>query len=350
MPVIKPIIHLCIPQLLQPLALWKKDFLFEPEAPELASLLRQFDQRAHAGIQGLDASLFHAVGISSNTDIPIANFRFKSHLKKNPKHFMLCADPIHLEVGMNDITLTQVIDDLSDDEAEELIDDLNQHFKQDELEFVRGSNRHWYIVLPEQEAVKSTPLDEVLRKNIKNYLTHSETRNWNVLQNEAQMILHASAVNNQREMAGLPTVNSLWFWGGGEIDVNDSGQKDVVCVYHNESYEAETKAKTVATAVNCEVEQLAEDGNHLAALKGKNQGKSIIILDQLFQAAINDNLDSYQRALTKLDAQIIKPLNQAWQAGKIEIIIDGCDGKTLKPTKPSVWKFWKNKPISLADI
>jgi len=350
MPVIKPIIHLCIPQLLQPLALWKRDFLFEPEAPELASLLSQFERQESGSIQGADASLFHAVGIINNTELPVAGYRFQAHFKKEPKQFLICADPIHLVVGMNDITLTKKIDDLSDDEAQELIDDLNQHFKQDGLVFSKGSNCHWYLALAEKEAIKTTPLDEVIRKNIKDYLPHSESRNWNVLQNEAQMILHASAVNQQREMAGLPTVNSLWFWGGGGVEVIASEQKNVACIYHNDSYEAEIKARTAAKVVNCETQKLAEDGSDLPSLINREQGKSIILLDQLFQAAIHDNLDLYQQALAKLDTQIIKPLSHAWKVRKIEIIIDGCDGKILKPIKPSVWKFWKNKPCSLADI
>ena len=39
--------------------------------------------------------------------------------------------------------------------------------------------------------------------------------NWMRLQNELQMVLHAHPVNAAREDAGKPTINGVWFWGGG---------------------------------------------------------------------------------------------------------------------------------------
>ena len=40
---------------------------------------------------------------------------------------------------------------------------------------------------------------------------------------EAQMVLHASAVNERRESRGALPVNSLWLWGGGSAPLVRSG-------------------------------------------------------------------------------------------------------------------------------
>lgn len=336
-----PVVHLCIPQLLQSLELWGKDFLFEPVAPELGQLLRQFETIENKSIHGLDASLFNAVGMVGNQELPVAHYRYQTHknvASQKTQSTLLCADPIHLEVGMNDITLTDIINDLTQDEAEEILSDLNKHFQQDGLEFVRGSNQHWYVVLPGSEAITTTPLNEAFRKNIANFQPSSSTRKWQVIQNESQMILHSCSVNQQREMAGLPTVNSLWFWGGGQA-IKPSDKLDVVSVYWREG--AETSAKMVANVTGCEC---ATINNELPSFKA---GKSLVILNALFSPAMHDNIDLFQQELSKLDENIIKPLKQAWQIGKIELLIDSCDGRILKPRKPKAWKFWGKKPVSL---
>jgi hypothetical protein len=40
---------------------------------------------------------------------------------------------------------------------------------------------------------------------------------WRHAINEAQMVLHAHPVNQARQAAGQPVVNSLWPWGGGRL-------------------------------------------------------------------------------------------------------------------------------------
>ena len=44
-----------------------------------------------------------------------------------------------------------------------------------------------------------------------------EGRRWRALLNEAQILLHTHPRNAERIAAGLPPVNSLWFWGGGVL-------------------------------------------------------------------------------------------------------------------------------------
>ena len=43
--------------------------------------------------------------------------------------------------------------------------------------------------------------------------------NWRALQNEIQMLFHTHPVNELREAAGKPTINGVWFWGGGVAPV-----------------------------------------------------------------------------------------------------------------------------------
>jgi hypothetical protein len=336
-----PVFHLFIPQLLQPLCSWEKDFLFDPKCNNFPHLFKSLGATNIQKVHGLAACFFSSLG-SNIKELPLAHYRFKMHrdcgLDRMTQSIM-CADPIHLEVGMNDIILTEKISDLTDEEALELIEILNQHFKLDGLEFIFGTSQHWYISFPADELVQTTPIDLVLKKNISGFLATSPQRNWQRIQNEVQMLLHSAAVNQNREMAGLVPVNSLWFWGGGQPQQSKHQVQKLFC-------SDETQGKTFAMVADCNWQALPREGDQL--LKNAS-GLNFVILDQLFMPAIHDNLEAYQHELSSIDENYIKPLLQAWQQNNIDLIIHDCNGIKIKPLKVPVWKFWK-KPKSLLQI
>lgn len=357
-----PKLTLFIPELIQPLKIWKRDFGFEPQSPIFSKLFQniQIDKTSSSG---LDRSLFSSLGLASDNELPIAKYQYKSSQDANHKtikkeRILICADPVHCEVGMKEITLTQTIDELTQAESEELISILNQHFNDDGLEFILDDEQNWYLALPQEEPLSSTVLDEVIGKNIFSYLPRSvsdsgsdiissnETRNWQTLQNEVQMLLHMSSLNQSREIAGLPTVNSLWFWGGGQ----GFTQKKTI----NMVFGGAGKGKTYSTAAASVWKDLPEKGEDIvvALLRGTNENReSVIIFDQLFKPALSDDLQSWQQQLTFIEENYLKPLVQAWQNGEIELKIDTCSGRLITPLKQSGWKFWKSKAgVSLLNL
>ncbi|MFC7300167.1 phosphoglycerate mutase [Cognatiluteimonas weifangensis] len=82
----------------------------------------------------------------------------------------------------------------------------------------------WYLRLP-----PGTPLpvfvapEDALGADLLDSLDATTTgadavsRRWRVLLNEAQVVLHTHPWNERRVAAGKPPVNSLWFWGGGQL-------------------------------------------------------------------------------------------------------------------------------------
>ena len=342
----KPELHLIIPRLFQPLNVWHNDFSFSADALSLSNLLKQYKVSQSYSGTGLHAGVFASIGCFEG-ELPIAQYRFQALqnpktvrnrggvFENNPK-MLLCADPVHLEVGINDITMTDYMDDLSDADAIAIIDALNAHFEQDGIEFIRGSNAQWYLSLPQEEDVATTPLSEALRKNIINFLPESKDRNWKIIQNETQMLLHGLSINQEREMQGLATVNSLWFWGAGQAQ---DFKHTVTSVMGSE---------ILAAAADCPKQELTENTD-FQALSKSAKGKTVVVLDQLMDAALYDDVDRFQQVLTHLDHTIIRPLLSEWNAGKINISIDSCDGKILQPQKAPSWKFWA-KPASLLKV
>jgi hypothetical protein len=362
----KPLVHLIIPQLFQPLKLWKKGYKIEVQSDYFTKLLQSYKYKQQPAISGMNASLFSSLGFATEEELPVAYYRYQAHCNSLPSKntLLLCADPVHLVVGMSDITLTNKITDLTQVEAKEFINLLNTHFNQDGLTFILGSNSQWYVSVQAIETISTTPIEVVIRKNIADYPIQSDHRNWQVLQNEMQMLLHSAPLNQSREMAGLPTVNSLWLWGGGmpqavkhkaSLVLSDNAISGMMlasaaqcdyqkynyqkCTFQEPSNEQGTTAKDIDknTSSDYDFSKLPE-------------GKTIIINESLVEPAINDDLDAYQIELEKLDKYCIKPLYALWKNNKINIQIDSCNGKLITPLVTPSWKFWKKTPSSLSEL
>lgn len=85
----------------------------------------------------------------------------------------------------------------------------------------------WYLQLPRDSRPPEFPPPQVvLGDDLFAHLPEGvEGKRWRSLLNEAQIILHQHAINQQRGAAGKPAVNSLWFWGAGVLP--DSVRTDV---------------------------------------------------------------------------------------------------------------------------
>ena len=351
----KPLVHLILPQLLQPLQLWKKGYKFEVQSVFFTKLLQSMRYQQQS-CTGFNASLFSSIGFSIEEELPVAHYRYQVHCNSRPPKntLLLCADPVHLVVGMSDITLTNKITDLTEAEASELIDLLNAHFNQDDITFTIGSNSQWYLSLPVPATISTTPIEDVIRKNIAHYPIQSSQRNWQALQNEMQMLLHSAPLNQHREMAGLSSVNSLWLWGGGMPQGVDQNTSWVLS-------DNEISGKMLATAGQSAYQQSTyRQSAHSQSIEENTSpefdfsklpiGKTIIINESLVEPAINDDIDAYQAEINMLDKHLIKPLFELWKNNKINLQIDSCNGKLITPMPISVWKFWKKIPGSLSEL
>jgi hypothetical protein len=126
------------------------------------------------------------------------------------------ADPVHLRVERDALRLYGPRDlDVAHDEANEAVTALQSHFARDGLEFHVAAPDRWYVRLGPGDAPRTTCLDDAVGKNIFGLLP--EEPRWRNALTEAQMILGGLAMNAERESAGKPPINSVWFWGAGML-------------------------------------------------------------------------------------------------------------------------------------
>lgn len=108
---------------------------------------------------------------------------------------------------------------LSADEAEAFLQPLRPVFGDAGFPISAIGPERWYLMLPPDTRLPDFPLPiDALGGDMLAYLPEgNEARRWRSLANEAQVILHNHPRNQARIAAGLPPVNSLWFWGGGRL-------------------------------------------------------------------------------------------------------------------------------------
>ena len=326
-----PILHVLVPDLLQPLTLWKNDFGFTPTSNQISRLLAKHKHQKVL-FDGLDSSLFSLLGYPLDTELPIAFYRAKKEgLNETLKQYngtLVCADPVHLAVGSSEVVMdaSSPIDDLTESEADQLIDVLNKHFEQDGLQFIKGAHNRWYLLLGDDDSLTTTPLRDLRGKDVSKHLARSEKTNLHQLQNEAQMLLHSAEVNKRREQQGKLAVNSLWLWGGGTQTKARTRVRSVIGGgIHGETASLVAQCQFQVNVIEKEqaLSQLPAGGHH------------ILILDQLSAYVLNDDLEGWQQQLDKLEQQWFEPIAKLFNSGKLDCLVHDCNGNIFTPEKPS---------------
>ena len=130
-----------------------------------------------------------------------------------------CLTPVHLHAGSEQISLTDPVAMQLDEATSRSVLDAVQHLFTSE-----GFSLHWAAPLvwlashPQFEGMATASLDRVIGRQLTRWLPDRQSaRLIRRLQNEVQMLLYTHPLNDQREAAGLPTINSFWLSGCGSL-------------------------------------------------------------------------------------------------------------------------------------
>ena len=176
----------------------------------------------------------------------------------------------------------------------------------------------WYLRLPPGTTLPEFDgPDDVLGDDLFEHLPAGDAgRRWRALLTEAQVVLHTHDWNQQRVAAGKRAINSLWFWGGGQLP-------QAVQTAHAQVRSREALLQALAKAAGV----LAD---------GDQQVDALVDLRQL-------------RSLDQLGNDAIRPLLTAVQRGELQrLVLDFEDGVRFEIDKSQRWRFWK-KPRQLHE-
>jgi hypothetical protein len=127
--------------------------------------------------------------------------------------------PVHLHVGTDQVSLTPPWSlQLDDATSREALDAVRPLFESEGFTLHTAAPLQWLASHPMFDGLATAALDRVVGRNIDRWLPgHGDARLIRRLQNEVQMLLYTHPLNDRREAAGLPTINSVWLSGCGRL-------------------------------------------------------------------------------------------------------------------------------------
>jgi hypothetical protein len=148
----------------------------------------------------------------------------------------LHAEAIHLAAGLNDVTLVPLLGELamSTEERAAIAPTLSQHLSESKIGFHLTRANEWLIESQDAWKVRTVATEFAINHDWNAALPQGEDAGQiRRLMTEMQMLLHDHPVNQRRAARGIPTVNSLWFWGNGRVERESKPQR-VTCVGDDE--------------------------------------------------------------------------------------------------------------------
>lgn len=218
-----------------------------------------------------EAWLFERFEAQPKRGSPVAPYTLLADGGVPGRDFWMRADPVHLSVGLDGLGLDGAALELTRAEADALAGALNRHFGNEPAFHALRPDR-WYVRLPTAPDVDTTPPTAARGASIGDKLpSGADATRFRALMNEVQMALHEHPLNAEREARGAPSVNSVWFWGGGVLEAPAARPYSVVLAN-------DALARGLARAARIPDRPLPRDGRTmLAALPA--EGAALAVLD-----------------------------------------------------------------------
>jgi hypothetical protein len=276
-----------------------------------------------AELSGLDAPL------------PAAALRWFALREHPADNHWLCLDPVQLRIEQRSL----IVDDprrlqLTADEAAALAVSLAPTFAEfGRLEVISPGtwNLRLACLAPAFEA-----LPEAIGRAAPSLPLDTAYAAWRHAVSEAQMMLHAHPVNQAREAAGKPLVNSLWPWGSGRLP-------DPVSCTSASTFDALWSSDPVAQGI---ARLLQVDCGELPAVYAGSAARApLAVFDALEQPARSGDAMVWREHLARLEADWLAPALGALRRGRLDalrLLAPGDLGAAeLRVSRHDLWRFWR---------
>lgn len=322
-----------------------RELVVQAERIPALELIISRSQRLKTNGYNLESSLGELFGLSEEltSSLPVAAL---SHYLKfgelNDNWYMRC-DPVVMQPNRDHLLmLGNDMLEIGEQEAEKIISDINAMYHDQAWQLKMLSPLQWVLELHKNPEIQTNSLTAVLGKKVDEYLpTGKDAKAWHALLNELQMFLHSHPVNQSRAANGLSTINSVWFWGEGQLprNINSSVATNWVQCW---SYHTTTLA--LARLFNIPRVDCPANANTWLEYVA-TPGRHIVVIDALQSCAL-DPFEWWQ-ALSDLNEQWLEPLITALQTNalsKLSLVTAGGRAYELTPMLAKRW--WKRiKPL-----
>lgn len=294
------------------------------ETPHLHKLLR-FADRLPNQQHTIDAILIHRLGLNQAA-LPYA----RACMGDKSGASSILIKPVHLKADINNAIMFPLE---NSDDIDKIINDLSSYFKEN-CEIEALPDKSWLMHLHNCKPVVDVPhYLSALGKKVSHYLQQAKTSlQWFKLFNEMQMFLHQHEINQGRQQAGLPVINSLWCWGA---DAWQGDQLDNTLWFSDDFLMQQLGRLYTGHALP------------LSALQDQElQSDSIIVELSLLKALKGDSNKNLWQILMDVEKNCLMPL---MKSKSHPIICHTAGPHNFHYKSYMAWKVW-HKPVRLADL
>ena len=248
----------------------------------------------------------------------------------------LRADPVYLQADRDQAVLVASEElDLQPEECAALLETINAHFAADGWQLHAPHPQRWYLQLNEADAIRTTPLPQVMGQGVNQNLPHGESRRqWHSRLNELQMLLHNHPINQQRVQAGKLPINSVWLWGEGSMPHGDPPAWDQVY-----SDDVLVKAMAQLTALK---------HAPLAAFDPRNaSGRCLVVINSCYATVRDKDVFGWLASVAEIQNRYLLPLqaNMQQQAGSAVTLLPA-NGYQYRLTPQRLPRWWhRRRPL-----
>lgn len=243
------------------------------------------------------------------------------------------ADPVHLRLMRDRLVLAPgAALRAQRSEAEALCEALNRHFSA-QLHFRVIDAERWVASAADELAVDAKPPLQLAGRDVAAALPGPASK----LLNDAQMVLHAHAVNEAREARGEPPVNSVWFWGAGRAPRIASKR------WHSVNAD-EPLALGLGRAAGIRHGTLPASATAWLD-RAPDEGRHLVVLDALRAPLALEETGEYKEALARLERDWFAPLLGALRDGRIGMVTihvpDAAECLACETIRGDLRRFWR---------
>ncbi len=307
-----------------------------PRLPALETLLARADCRTNFPV-GYERTLMHLFGLpqSPDRDVPEGALSRYAQTGEKPEGVWLCAAPVHLFADQSRVYLNAIDESaLSENEASQLIVELNKVYKEDGWEFVQHTSTRWYLRIPKEPNIHTTPLHDVDGKPIHDKLPQGDDAlQWHRVLNEMQMLLHSSSVNSTRQDRREVVVNGVWLWGVGALP-------NAVKTSHWQKVWADDPFAMGLAALNG-IDVYSQSLDTSNCLQHFDRYEQLVVLPDL-------QISSSSAGLTKYEQGWFAPLLRALRKRELHTLqISDGNARLWRITRQHLWRIWRwRSPVS----
>ncbi|MBI5462436.1 MAG: hypothetical protein HY941_09660 [Gammaproteobacteria bacterium] len=303
--------------------------------PALTKLLTRAQRTVeHADSEALRYRLL-GYALSESHDHPDAWLSYQVDTGTVAAGAVLRADPVHLRADQQRLVLFDAEHlHITSDEAQALAAAFNHLYAADGLRLEALTPTRWYLHLPKQPELCTTPLVRVVGRDIDAHLpTGHEARDWRRFLNEVQMLFHDHPVNREREARGQPLINSLWLWGGG---------RPLAAVAQDWQGIWATETRLLGLARLNGIRYADPPVDATAWLHEGVGGRHLLSLDVLRHAIAYGDVETWLTHVEQLEQAWFAPLLAALRSGHLrELRLYPVNGYVYRVTRRDLWCFWR---------